>query len=241
MENVMTISTLGHSRQLVLAGIAAIGLIGPANALTEGTVPVGSALNDVLGTADGWFGAQLFATGNLSITYTQVGFEAGFHDSFSAAGVSPLFISSGGQAGTLTAPTGPSATFNVLAGLLDFAFQANLPSGPTVINGSNPDLKATGTTLPNFWVSFFDSSGVQTAAHLGAFLGGTAGVIALDDGGAGPDHDFDDLVIKFQVNGPGSITGAPEPSTWAMLLIGFAGLGFLGYRRRSNDAAFRLA
>ena len=25
----------------------------------------------------------------------------------------------------------------------------------------------------------------------------------------------------------------PEPSTWAMMLLGFAGLGFLGYRRRS--------
>jgi hypothetical protein len=31
----------------------------------------------------------------------------------------------------------------------------------------------------------------------------------------------------------------PEPSTWAMMLIGFAGLGYLGYRRRQTlaDAA----
>src|ERR1700677_4605761 len=26
-------------------------------------------------------------------------------------------------------------------------------------------------------------------------------------------------------------TAAPEPSTWAMILLGFAGLGFAGYRR----------
>lgn len=26
-------------------------------------------------------------------------------------------------------------------------------------------------------------------------------------------------------------TGVPEPSTWAMLLIGFAGIGFATYRR----------
>ena len=28
-----------------------------------------------------------------------------------------------------------------------------------------------------------------------------------------------------------SITGVPEPSTWEMMLLGFAGLGYVGYRR----------
>ena len=32
-----------------------------------------------------------------------------------------------------------------------------------------------------------------------------------------------------------TLTGVPETSTWAMMLAGFAGLGFLGYRR--NQAA----
>ena len=27
------------------------------------------------------------------------------------------------------------------------------------------------------------------------------------------------------------VTAAPEPSTWAMMLAGFVGLGFLGYRK----------
>jgi hypothetical protein len=33
--------------------------------------------------------------------------------------------------------------------------------------------------------------------------------------------------------GPGifTLTAVPEPSTWAMMLLGFAGLGFAGYRR----------
>jgi hypothetical protein len=34
----------------------------------------------------------------------------------------------------------------------------------------------------------------------------------------------------------GSITSVPEPSTWAMLLLGFAGIGFMAYRRKSNPA-----
>ena len=28
----------------------------------------------------------------------------------------------------------------------------------------------------------------------------------------------------------------PEPTTWAMMLLGFAGLGFMSYRRKSKPA-----
>jgi hypothetical protein len=33
----------------------------------------------------------------------------------------------------------------------------------------------------------------------------------------------------------------PEPSTWAMIILGFAGVGFMAYRRRSHGPAFRIA
>jgi PEP-CTERM motif len=40
----------------------------------------------------------------------------------------------------------------------------------------------------------------------------------------------------------GTIVGTPEPSTWAMMLLGFAGLGFAGYRKaRSARAALSAA
>jgi hypothetical protein len=36
-----------------------------------------------------------------------------------------------------------------------------------------------------------------------------------------------------------TVSEVPEPSTWAMLLIGFAGLGYAGYRRaKRNSPAF---
>jgi hypothetical protein len=33
-----------------------------------------------------------------------------------------------------------------------------------------------------------------------------------------------------------SIASVPEPSTWAMMILGFAGVGFLAYRRRNQAA-----
>jgi hypothetical protein len=35
----------------------------------------------------------------------------------------------------------------------------------------------------------------------------------------------------------GAVSAVPEPSTWAMLLLGFAGLGFAGYRSRRPAAS----
>jgi len=40
-----------------------------------------------------------------------------------------------------------------------------------------------------------------------------------------------------------NISAVPEPTTWAMMILGFSGLGFLGYRksRKTGDASLRLA
>ena len=37
------------------------------------------------------------------------------------------------------------------------------------------------------------------------------------------------------------VAGVPEPSTWAMMILGFLGLGFMAYRRKQNVTAFRIA
>jgi len=33
----------------------------------------------------------------------------------------------------------------------------------------------------------------------------------------------------------------PEPTTWAMMILGFCGIGFMAYRRKQNGPAFRVA
>jgi hypothetical protein len=34
----------------------------------------------------------------------------------------------------------------------------------------------------------------------------------------------------------GTVGSVPEPSTWAMMILGFAGIGFVAYRRKDNPA-----
>jgi PEP-CTERM motif len=38
-----------------------------------------------------------------------------------------------------------------------------------------------------------------------------------------------------------TISAVPEPSTWAMMILGFFGVGFMAYRRKSSASGLRLA
>jgi PEP-CTERM motif len=49
-----------------------------------------------------------------------------------------------------------------------------------------------------------------------------------------------ELTQSFVGTDPSLTTGVPEPSTWAMMILGFCGLGFMAYRRKPKTA-FRLA
>jgi hypothetical protein len=57
-------------------------------------------------------------------------------------------------------------------------------------------------------------------------------------------------VLSFKVTDEGPPLGfrvdalagsVPEPSTWAMMVLGFMGVGFMAYRRKSSGPALRLA
>jgi hypothetical protein len=72
----------------------------------------------------------------------------------------------------------------------------------------------------------------------GEWADGTAGNIWVLE----PDGNISDHIIldNSGPNGEAAITffsDVPEPSTWAMMLLGFAGLAFAGYRSRGRTAA----
>jgi len=54
----------------------------------------------------------------------------------------------------------------------------------------------------------------------------------VTDGVHGSQNDvFETIYVRNSLVG-----GIPEPSTWAMMIIGFAGVGFMAYRRRKSAA-----
>jgi hypothetical protein len=73
---------------------------------------------------------------------------------------------------------------------------------------------------------------VLELSFTGNLVGFTGGTIT---GEAVVTHDLG--VEIYAVNSGGSITPVPEPSTWAMMLVGFAGLAFAGYRASRRTAA----
>jgi hypothetical protein len=51
-----------------------------------------------------------------------------------------------------------------------------------------------------------------------------------------PNGPVSPLTITREIVAP-----VPEPSTWAMMILGFFGIGFMAYRRKQNGTAFSVA
>jgi len=85
-------------------------------------------------------------------------------------------------------------------------------------------LSSVSTNLNISLLSLFSSLSLTGDLGTGQFE-----VDAGEMGGALGNLTIDSLILN-----DGSISAVPEPSTWAMLLIGFAAIGFAGYRRASE-------
>jgi hypothetical protein len=56
------------------------------------------------------------------------------------------------------------------------------------------------------------------------------------------DHDLSGEGFCISSGGAScGVSAVPEPSTWAMMILGFAGVGFMAYRRRTGSTALRVA
>jgi hypothetical protein len=90
--------------------------------------------------------------------------------------------------------------------------------------------------------SLFVGTGTITSPFFSLFLIDPAAMLLGQPVTLNEDSE---IIQLFTTQGPalgvnltGTFTAAvPEPSTWAMMLLGFAGLGFMAYRKKSKSAS----
>jgi len=85
---------------------------------------------------------------------------------------------------------------------------------------------------PGGYLSLNGASGASGDGHYGKQTVGTNGLIDPPAGAFGAsDVHLDSLLFATPV-----VASVPEPSTWAMMILGFAGVSFMAYRRKSKQA-----
>lgn len=144
--------------------------------------------------------------------------------------------SSSGQ--ITTSGGGPNFSVASIIGVFDGQTIAGLD--PTYAAADNIFYSA-GPYLSEAGLSFDLSGGPITQVNV--FYGNAGGVNGFNGVGYFLDLNPPDVAGSGPDAGPltvGSFTIAeavPEPSTWAMMILGFCGLGFMAYRRKQSGAA----
>jgi hypothetical protein len=90
--------------------------------------------------------------------------------------------------------------------------------GPTGVLGNDGVVRTFSSVSLSFLATFTDGDPFRTYSTIGYFtpiFGGTVNV--------------------------SQVAPVPEPSTWAMMMLGFAGVGFMAYRRRNQSTALTVA
>jgi hypothetical protein len=215
-----------------LALSAAIFAVAPANAtimITAGpTGTLATSLDnfdtDTPAIAPGAFNPP---TSNALVTYTstgQVGVVQGTNNFFNVApttDTTPYLSVFAGGSETLTLTT-PATAFGLYWGSIDHYNDLKLYNGATLL---------ADISLAQL---------LATPGGSGIIDGVTSEYVTISNLGAG----ITSVVMTSSINSFESdnleVTSVPEASTWAMMLIGFASVGFLSYRSRSRRPALRL-
>jgi hypothetical protein len=167
-----------------------------------------------------------FETGDFT-DWTNVGNQGVFSNAlFSQSGTFGVSFGQVGNDGTISqtlstiAGTTYSISFwlNMKTGINNTPNDVNVSFGGTQVF-SETNIPATG------WTEFFAEGEASSNSTLLSFgLRQDFGFSGLDD---------------ISVTAP--VASIPEPSTWAMMILGFFGIGFMAYRRKQNGPALHLA
>jgi PEP-CTERM motif len=158
---------------------------------------------------------------------TNVSGSGTFTGTLQSPGVYAITLASGSITDTDTA-SGAQATFTINGATTspDFGSADNLLYFPAASNSNQGFTNAS---------SYLDTGGI-TVTTIGGVLfnlydyqNGYGLANSTDDpsGGLG-SAPVNEAITSFRVS------AVPEPSTWAMMILGFCGLGFMAYRRKQS-------
>jgi hypothetical protein len=209
----------------VISAASVLGFVGLSPAHANFVVdinPGGTALNLDKATDVGAFTGSVFTPNDVSIA-TNVNVDT----SSGVATIKPT--SSNELLTTITfTPVNPNlfdgfstrGQFLVAPGTLTFTVQDNQGDAPQTfsfnVSNANADLGPFGII-----------------AQAGS--GETIQSISIFDSGGFKEGK------QFTFDGVGIAPAVPETSTWAMMVLGFMGVGFLAYRRKPNGPSLRIA
>jgi len=217
-----------HMKKLLIALAGLTALTAPSVATAAATITFGTTtaipgsndfktnLNNLGLTQFATTGASIVLDPGMEITFYFVGAESGFSDTFSTAGGLPNlsmtegFNNNENHFGAPILIGTDSFAAGSLAGLLNFTSSG--PGAPGTV-GTDPFAiflgpnQVSGSTVNDFYFGYDDQ------------------LVNVDD-------NHDDFVIHAIIS-----SVVPEPSTWGMMLLGFAGIGMAMRRRRSPALA----
>jgi PEP-CTERM motif len=238
-----------RSSLLVPVAVAAVALVNPASAAT---VDISGSVNANLSN---YTNGSVYPANGGPITIGGINFNlaqftgGGTGVIQTDAGSTTPFIIPVGQAGVTTVYSISNSSFGeagFTAGQLVFNGSAGNSFTYTFTEGDNiRDHATTGfnTSAPNVFATMDFGAGdrldVQKIVLPAAF--GSETLTSIDFSYVGNTVPGDGEAFLAALTTSTAVGAVPEPSTWAMMILGFFGVGFMTYRRKQNGPAFRLA
>jgi hypothetical protein len=218
--------TVVNFKSLSVAVLAILSCIGSASATIIDNTTLTAGWHNGTGTVDGHFTVD-------QENGVELGLRAGIRF------VGPITPTGN----VYTAPLSPTGDALALWNF-EYSYDPGVNTGTVTTIAIADNL---GHSFPAFPLFPFDNTAAGTASqnseNIGFFPFGFAGFnptvpaiytidLTMDSATGSPLGS-----VEIQVD----VGAVPEPSTWAMMILGFCGLGFMAYRRKQSGPTLRLA
>jgi hypothetical protein len=197
------------------------------SAMLAGTVLVGSAVaaNAFIVTFEDQTGPSLFGNPNQTLVYNFPGVTATFTGGTILTATTNLPADQTSVYGTIsTTPNSNPLTITFSAPVTNFFLD--------ILNGETSDETYTIADNVGNTASFVIPPNLNSGLQFFS-LAATGTVVTITSAAANGGGFWDFFVDNVGFDQPTPL-GTPEPSTWAMMLLGFAGLALAGYRRATS-------